>query len=62
MEKIIEIKQRDFQQIDDRIKSIRTLSQQSLEATNQQKVTCLDHIIAWTYEIDIYFGRGIIKK
>jgi len=56
---IMEIKHRDFQQIDDRIKQIRTLSQQSLEGTDQQKKSCLDHVIGWTHEIDIYFSRAI---
>jgi len=56
---MVKIEQADFEQIESRIEQIKGSAMQAQAGTDQQRIDCLDHIIAWTHEINLYKNRRI---
>ena len=54
---LIKITLPDFQQIEHRLKEILSSAGQAQCGNDQQRIDCLDHIIAWTHEINLYISR-----
>jgi len=54
---MVKIEQTDFEQIENRIEEILSSAKQAKDGTEQQRIDCLDHIIAWAHEINLYKNR-----
>ena len=59
MKDIIEIRQYAFKKMIDKTMDIKILAGQALTQTDQQRINCLDHVVAWASEILLYADRGV---